>query len=156
MNLANRPTDIKEDSDVTKVSKRKGYWRDMIRLELCQCGVACVRSYNSLLLFLTYTQRTVRVVQTSVCPIRLFFLQRELGRAAMGIAVQCQLRTMSCSLGKVLLWCSVAVWHQISSRQCVPTFSNNDAAESECESSLVKHRSEKHPAFQFASPWFDN
>ena len=74
---ANRPAEMKEDSDVTKVRvQAEGYWRDIIRLELCQCGIACAGSYNSLLLFWTCTQRTVGVVQTSVCPIRWFFLQR--------------------------------------------------------------------------------
>ena len=38
----------------------------------------------------------------------------------------------------------------------VTPLSNNDAVSSESESSLVKHRSEKRPAFQLALPLFEN
>ena len=126
----------------------------MIRLELCQRGVACAGIHCC---FFGHARRE----QLGLC-IRTgvpsdFFLQRGLWRAATDIASsanyeQCLVPLENCSFDAALMY----LWHQNSSRRCVPPVSNNDAASSESESSLVKHRSEKRTAFQLASPWFEN
>ena len=96
-----------------------------------------------------------RIEQLGLCKLACvrsddFFLQKELGRAAVGIASsanyeQCLVPLGNCCFDAALLYRIIFR----SSRQCVPPLSNNDAASS--ESSLVKHRPEKRPAFQLAS-----
>ena len=65
----------------------------------------------------------------------------------MGIASsanyeQCHVPLENCCFDAALMY-----GIRISSRQCVPPLSNNDAAPSESESSLGEHQSEKRSAF---------
>ena len=132
----------------------------MARLELCQYGVACTGSYNSLLLFLDmHAENSWGCANERVSDQMIFFTEGtwqgshgHRGLESSANCEQCLVPLENCCFDAALLYGIIFR----SSRQCVPPLSNNDAASSESESSLVKHRPEKCPGFQLASPWFEN
>ena len=105
-------------------------------------------SYNSLLLF-GHARREQLGLRKRACVPSDDFLQRELGRAAMGIAYsanyeQCLVPLEYCCFDAALLY-GIRSRHANASRHCQITMRLASS-----ESSLVKHRSGKRPAFMLA------